>query len=124
MNRNIELINLVRIDLLKGKTNTDLDSLCKILLDNYTNKFDCDIDSTFFEDSICPQNKYVDEIIDDIKTDFFAATEEKRAIYLEESINGKYDLIYRFNEEILDPTEDLKITKDKISISNYKDIDL
>ena len=53
-----------------------------------------------------------------------AATEEKRAIYLEESINGKYDLIYRFNEEILDPTEDLKITKDKISISNYKDIDL
>ena len=53
-----------------------------------------------------------------------AATEEKRAIYLEESVNGKYDLIYRFNEEILDPTEDLKITKDKISISNYKDIDL
>ena len=53
-----------------------------------------------------------------------AATEEKRAIYLEESVNGKYDLIYRFNEEILDPTEDLKITKDKISISNYKDIGL
>ena len=53
-----------------------------------------------------------------------AATEEKRAIYLEESINGKYDLIYRFNEEILDPREDLKITKDKISISNYKDIGL
>ena len=53
-----------------------------------------------------------------------AATEEKRAIYLEESVNGKYELIYRFNEEILDPTEDLKITKDKISISNYKDIDL
>ena len=53
-----------------------------------------------------------------------AATEEKRAIYFEESINGKYDLIYRFNEEILDPTEDLKITKDKISISNYKDIGL
>ena len=53
-----------------------------------------------------------------------AATEEKRAIYLEESVNGKYDLIYRFNEEILDPTEDLMITKDKIFISNYKDIEL
>ena len=53
-----------------------------------------------------------------------AVTEEKRAIYLEDSINGKYDLIYRFNEEILDPTKDLKITRDKISISNYKDIDL
>ncbi len=51
-------------------------------------------------------------------------TEEKRTIYFEESINGKYDLIYRFNEEILDPKEDIKITKDKISISDYKDIDL
>ena len=51
-------------------------------------------------------------------------TEEKRTIYFEESINGKYDLIYRFNEEILDPTKDMKITKDKISISDYKDIDL
>ena len=53
-----------------------------------------------------------------------AETEKKRAIYLEESIDGKYDLIYRFNEEILDPSIDIKITKDKISISNYKDIDL
>ena len=53
-----------------------------------------------------------------------AETEKKRAIYLEESIVGKYDLIYRFNEEILDPSIDIKITKDKISISNYKDIDL
>ena len=51
-------------------------------------------------------------------------TEEKRAIYFEESINGKYDLIYRFNEEILDPMKDIEITKDKISISSYKDIDL
>ena len=51
-------------------------------------------------------------------------TEEKRAVYLEESNNGKYDLIYRFKEEILDPAIDMKITKDKISISDYKDIDL
>ena len=51
-------------------------------------------------------------------------TEEKRAVYMEESNNGKYDLIYRFKEEILDPAIDMKITKDKISISDYKDIDL
>ena len=38
--------------------------------------------------------------------------------------NGNYDLIYRFKEEILDPSGDMKITKDKISISDYKDIDL
>ena len=51
-------------------------------------------------------------------------TEERRNVYLEESISGKYELIYRFNEEILNPSKDLKISKDKISISNYKDIDL
>ena len=51
-------------------------------------------------------------------------TEAKRKVYLEESNNGNYDLIYRFKEEILDPSGDMKITKDKISISDYKDIDL
>ena len=51
-------------------------------------------------------------------------TEAKRKVYLEESNNGNYDLIYRFKEEVLDPSEDMKITIDKISISDYKDIDL
>ena len=51
-------------------------------------------------------------------------TEEKRNVYFEESISGKYELIYRFNEEILNPSKDMKISKDKISISNYKDINL
>ena len=51
-------------------------------------------------------------------------TEAKRKVYLEESNNGNYDLIYRFKEEVLDPSEDMKITADKISISDYKDIDL
>ncbi len=51
-------------------------------------------------------------------------TEEKRNVYFEESVSGKYELIYRFNEEILNPSKDMKISKDKISISNYKDIDL
>ena len=51
-------------------------------------------------------------------------TEAKRKVYLEESNNGNYDLIYRFKEEVLDPSEDMKIAADKISISDYKDIDL
>ena len=51
-------------------------------------------------------------------------TEAKRKVYLEESNNGNYDLIYRFKEEVLDPSEDMKITADKISISDYKDINL
>ena len=51
-------------------------------------------------------------------------TEAKRKDYFEESNNGNYDLIYRFTEEILDPLKDMKITKDKISISDYRDIEL
>ncbi len=51
-------------------------------------------------------------------------TEDKRSAYFEDSNNGNYELIYRFKEEILDPEGDMKITKEKISISNYKDIDL
>ena len=75
-NRNVELINIARIDLLKGKTNVDLEALAKILLDNYDNKFDQDI-GFYYEDSVCPPNKYVDTLVEEIKTDFYAATEEK-----------------------------------------------
>tara|TARA_B100000927_G_scaffold231276_1_gene191319 strand:- start:768 stop:1307 length:540 start_codon:yes stop_codon:yes gene_type:complete len=74
--RNVELINLARIDLLKGRTNTDLDSLSKILKDNYGNRLSYCVDDTSFEDSVCPPNKYVDEIISEMVTDFKAATDE------------------------------------------------
>ena len=74
--RNVELINLARIDLLKGRTNTDLDSLSKILRDNYGNRLSHSIDDTSFEDSVCPPNQFVDEIITEMITDFKAATGE------------------------------------------------
>ena len=45
--RNVDLINIARIDLLKGKVNADLDSLSKILLDKYHKKFECEIESKF-----------------------------------------------------------------------------
>ena len=54
LDRDVELINIARIDLLKGRVNADLDSLSKILMDNYNNKFECEIESTYAEDSICP----------------------------------------------------------------------
>ena len=76
-NRNVELINIARIDLLKGKTNINLDSLSQILLDNYATKFDKKDLSFYYEDSYCPPNEYVDTIIEEMKTDFFAATQEK-----------------------------------------------
>ena len=77
MTRNVELINIARIDLIKGNLNIELDSLTKILIDNYHTKIDSSLDSTRFEDSFCPSNPYLDEIITQIKTDFYAATQEK-----------------------------------------------
>ena len=47
--RNVELINIAKIDLLKGRVNVDLDSLSKILIDNYCNKFECEVESTYSE---------------------------------------------------------------------------
>ena len=60
-NRNVELINIARIDLLKGKTNINLDLLSQILLDNYATKFDKKdfLDLSHFEkllDSLLDQN--------------------------------------------------------------------
>ena len=77
MSRNVELINIAKIDVLKGTVDSDLDSLSKILLDNYHNKFECEVDSTYFEDSICPPNHVVDNIIEQLKIDFYAATRKK-----------------------------------------------
>ena len=77
MNRDVELINIAKIDVLKGTVDSDLDSLSKILLDNYHNKFECEVDSTYFEDSICPPNHVVDNIIEQLKIDFYAVTKEK-----------------------------------------------
>jgi len=70
MNRDVELINIARIDLLKGRTNVNLDSLSQILLDNYATKFDKKDLSFYYEDSYCPPNEYVDTIIEEMKTDF------------------------------------------------------
>ena len=76
MTRNVELINIARIDLMKGYISAELDPLIKILLNNYHTKIDSSSDSTRFEDSYCPSNQYLDEIINQIKTDFYAATQE------------------------------------------------
>tara|TARA_R100000742_G_scaffold4192_1_gene1314 strand:- start:430 stop:966 length:537 start_codon:yes stop_codon:yes gene_type:complete len=76
IDRNVKLINIAKIDLLKGRVDSDLDSLSKILLDNYHNRFECEIESTYSEDSICPPNDIVDDIIEQMKMDFKAATGE------------------------------------------------
>ena len=75
--RDVKLITIAKIDIMKGMVDADLNSLSKILLDNYHNKFECEIESTYFEDSICPPNDIVDDIIEQIQIDFNAATGEK-----------------------------------------------
>jgi len=75
--RDVKLITIAKIDIMKGMVDADLNSLSKILLDNYHNKFECEIESTYFEDSICPPNEILDDIIQQIQIDFNAATGEK-----------------------------------------------
>ena len=77
MPRSVDLINLARIDLLKGKSDADLDSLSKILRDNYKNRLLDDVTTSSYEDSYCPSNDIVDGIVREMKNDFYAATEEE-----------------------------------------------
>ena len=77
MPRSVDLINLARIDLLKGKSDADLDSLSKILRDNYKNRLLDDVTTSSYEDSYCPPNKIVDGVIREMKNDFYAATKEE-----------------------------------------------
>ena len=77
MPRSVDLINLARIDLLKGKSDADLDSLSKILRDNYKNRLLDDVTTSSYEDSYCPPNEIVDGVIREMKNDFYAATKEE-----------------------------------------------
>ena len=77
IDRNVELITMAKVELIKGRVTSDLDSLSKILRDNYHNRFECEIDCTYAEDSICPPNDIVDDIIKQIQVDFKAATGEE-----------------------------------------------
>ena len=74
--RNVDLINITRIDLLKGRSNIDLNQLSKLLLDNYSNKIGDSHGTSRYEDSYCPSCPLIDSIIEEMKMDFYAATKE------------------------------------------------
>jgi len=48
----------------------------------------------------------------------------KKEKYNEKSLSGDYDLIYRFNESVLNPDEDLKINSDSIELKGFNKIDI
>ena len=79
--RNVDLINLDRIDLVKGRSNVDLNQLSKLLLDNYSNRKELfnlsdRLLANRYEDSYCPPCSLVDSIIEEMRMDFYAATKE------------------------------------------------
>lgn len=74
--RELEVLNLVKVDILKGRTTANLDELKDILIANYNNRLSYTIDDSCFEDSICPNNPVCDRIISEMIIDFKAATGE------------------------------------------------
>lgn len=76
INRQSCLTTIVKIDVINGTTSADVDSLAKILLDNENEKFTEEISHTKYEDCICPPNNIVNDIIDEMISDFKEATGE------------------------------------------------
>ena len=77
MTRNVDVITLAQIDLLKGRSHANMDELATLLLNNYDTKFTDDPTSSISEDSFCPQCDLVDGIIEEMCIDFKAATGEE-----------------------------------------------
>ena len=82
------------------------------------NNGSCGVVSPYFIESLLDK-----KTLDKHKT-MVSETNYAREEYFEQSINGSYELTYKSNEEILDPDIDTKITKDRVTIKNFKDIDL
>jgi len=72
--RDVEFETIIQVDVIKGKTFADIQTLRDILIDNSDVKLSDEILSTRYEDTYCPENEIVDEIIAEMKADFKAAT--------------------------------------------------
>ena len=73
----IETDIIAYIQIIKGKINADMDKLSKLLWDNYHNRLSDNVSSIRYEDSFCPADPLIDEIIDEIQTNFEKVTGEK-----------------------------------------------
>ena len=82
------------------------------------NNGSCGVVSPYFIESLLDK-----KTLDKHKT-MVSETNNARAEYFEQIINGSYELIYKSNEEIVDPDVDMTITKDRVTLKNFKDIDL
>ena len=82
------------------------------------NNGSCGVVSPYFIESLLDK-----KTLDKHKT-MVSETNYAREEYFEQSINGSYELIYKSNEEILDPDIDMTISKDRVTLKGFKDIDL
>ena len=82
------------------------------------NNGSCGVVSPYFIESLLDK-----KTLDKHKT-MVSETNYAREEYFEQSINGSYELIYKSNEEILDPDIDMTISKDRVTLKSFKDIDL
>ena len=51
-------------------------------------------------------------------------TKKKKFDYNEKCLSGEFNLLYRANEELLNPDEDLEINQDSIKLKDYPDIEI
>ena len=82
------------------------------------NNGSCGVVSPYFIESLLDK-----KTLDKHKT-MVSETNYAREEYFEQSINGSYELTYKSNEEILDPDIDMTISKDRVTLKSFKDIDL
>ena len=72
--RNVEFETIIQVDVIKGKIFTDTDPILEIILDNSNRKLSNALLSSRNEDTLCPENEFVDEVIAEMKADFKSAT--------------------------------------------------
>lgn len=75
--RNVKMTTIVKVDVIEGEILSDLNDLIKIILNNRDNKLSNNKLDSRNEDSYCPHIDVIDEIIFQMKTDFYAATNEQ-----------------------------------------------
>ena len=73
----VETHTISKIDIIKANISQNLDSLEKLLLDNYSNKWSDYSTDTRNEDSYCPPSPIVDDVIEEMTSVFYQVTNEK-----------------------------------------------
>ena len=73
----IETDIIAYVQIIKGKISSDMDKLSKLLWDNYDDRLSDKVSSIRYEDSFCPSDPIVDEIVNEMQTNFEEVTGEK-----------------------------------------------